>query len=304
MSVSLRIGSRGSALALAQANQVAGDITRARPDVSTDIDIIRTSGDRLKAADLAQLAGETKGLFVKEIEEALLKDRIDVAVHSLKDLPAEMAPGLCLGAVPRREDPRDALLCAEAGIKTLEQLPSGSTLATGSPRRRAQLLEVRPDLDIVGVRGNVDTRLRRLREGRFQALVLATAGLNRLGLSAHISSHLPVDVMTPAVGQGALGIQVRTDDSATAAVVSCLDDATTRVCVEAERWFLAQVGGGCQLPLGALAECGEDSDSFRAFWERPAGPDTRCQVSGPRGSVMDLARQAFGALSAPASGEV
>lgn len=297
MSLRIRIGTRGSALARAQAAQVAQLLVTAHPHVETHIEIIKTTGDQLKATALEQLAGETKGLFVKEIEEALLQHRVDLAVHSLKDLPGEMAPGLSLGAVPKREDPRDALIFAHPDMAALHDLPAGASVATGSPRRRAQLLEARPDLQVVGIRGNVGTRLRRLREGPLDALVLATAGLNRLNLADQIDHHLDPEVMTPAVGQGALGLQVRDDDSETKSLVSVLDHEPTRLCIEAERWLQAQMGGGCQLPLGAFATTSLEGDTFQAFWSDPGASPTRYSGRGPTGSLPDLSREALLRLS-------
>ncbi|MBV8457801.1 MAG: hydroxymethylbilane synthase [Acetobacteraceae bacterium] len=240
----LTIGSRGSALALWQANHVA-ELLNAR-SIETRIEIIKTTGDHLQTASLTQAGG--KGLFTKEIEQALLDRSIDIAVHSLKDLPTEMTPGLTLAAVPAREDPRDALIGA-----TLAALPRSARIGTSSSRRGAQLRYVRPDLVIEPVRGNVDTRLRKLKEGQYDAIVLAAAGLKRLGFDTEIAEILSPEQSCPAPGQGALGIQTRVGDAAEE-ICRELDDADTHAAVEAERTVLAGLGGGCQLPIGAFAE--------------------------------------------------
>jgi hydroxymethylbilane synthase len=240
----LKIGSRGSALALWQAHYVA-DRLRA-VGVDSAIEIIKTTGDRLQAADLVKAGG--KGLFTKEIEEALYARQVDVAVHSLKDLPTEHPPGLTVAAVPEREDPHDALV----GIK-LRLLPLAARVGTSSNRRAAQLRLLRPDLEILPVRGNVDTRLRKLREGQYDALVLAAAGLRRLGLEREIVELFSPEQICPAPGQGALAIQTRLDDKA-AEICSALNHAPTAYAVQCERTVLAALGGGCQLPIGAFAQ--------------------------------------------------
>jgi hydroxymethylbilane synthase len=240
---SLTIGSRGSQLALWQANYVAARLQAS--GVSTHIEIIRTTGDHLQTASLAQAGG--KGLFTKEIEDALLAGTIDLAVHSLKDLPTEMPPGLALAAIPERETPFDAL-CGS----TLAALPQGARVGTSSGRRAAQLLILRPDLQIHPIRGNVDTRLRKLKSGEFEAIVLAAAGLRRLGLEHEIAELFAPQQMCPAPGQGALGIQTRTSGDAFEAC-AILNHVSTELAVLCERTLLAGLGGGCQLPVGAFA---------------------------------------------------
>ena len=240
----LTIGSRGSALALWQANHVAALLNVI--SIETRIEIIKTTGDHLQTASLAQAGG--KGLFTKEIEQALLDGSVDIAVHSLKDLPTELQPGLTVAAVPEREDPRDALVG-----RTLDELPHGARVGTSSSRRAAQLRHLRPDLAIEPVRGNVDTRLRKLKEGQYDAIVLAAAGLKRLGLEQEIAQILAPDQIWPAPGQGALGIQTRANDPAEE-ICRALDHRDSRIAVEAERAVLAGLGGGCQLPVGAFAE--------------------------------------------------
>jgi len=196
-------------------------------------------------------AADGKGLFIKELEDALLAGTVDLAVHSMKDVPTEIPAGLAFPALPRREDPRDALIAR--GGATLKTLPRGARVGTSSLRRQAQLRHHRPDLVVVDVRGNVDTRLRKLADGEFDAIVLAAAGVNRLGLAGQVTQVLEADVMLPAVGQGAIGIETREADAETSRLVATLDDAHTRACVTAERALLHELQGGCQVPLGAWA---------------------------------------------------
>jgi hydroxymethylbilane synthase len=240
----LVIGSRGSQLALWQANWIAARL--AERGQKTRIEIIKTTGDRITDVPLAKVG--TKGLFTKEIEEALLDGRIDLAVHSLKDLPTEMPAGLTITAIPEREDPRDALV----GV-TLKNLTAGAKIGTSSLRRAAQLRAIRKDLRIESVRGNLDTRVRKLDEGQYEAIVLASAGLTRLGWAHRIAETLSPEVMCPAVGQGALAVETRTEGLAHD-ICGALDDVTTRAAVTAERAVLASLGGGCQVPIGAHAQ--------------------------------------------------
>ena len=240
----LTIGSRGSQLALWQARHVAGLLEQF--GTSTRIEIIKTTGDHLQTASLAQTGG--KGLFTKEIEDALMAGEIDVAVHSLKDLPTANTPGLTIAAIPEREDPRDAV----AG-KSLADLPHGARVGTSSGRRAAQLRLLRADLVIEPVRGNVDTRLRKLKEGQYDAILLASAGLRRLGLEREIAQILTPEEMCPAPGQGALAIQTRSQDAAHT-ICRALDHPPSYQAVTCERAALAALGGGCQLPFGAFAE--------------------------------------------------
>jgi len=239
----LVIASRGSQLALWQARWVQEQL--AQKGHESRIEIIKTTGDKITDVPLAQVGG--KGLFTKEIEEALLDGRADLAVHSLKDLPTELPAGLVLAAVPVREDPRDAIV----GRK-LADLPQGATVGTSSLRRAAQLRKRRPDLQIESIRGNLDTRLCKLDEGRYSAIVLAAAGLRRLGWADRIAELLPPDVMCSAVGQGALAIETR-ESGAGRDAVAALDHAETHAAVTAERGVLAALGGGCQVPIGAFA---------------------------------------------------
>ncbi|MFZ0339034.1 MAG: hydroxymethylbilane synthase [Terracidiphilus sp.] len=244
----LRIGSRGSQLALWQANHIAGLLRLQGHDV--EIEIIKTTGDRLQRVTFAQVGAMTglKGMFTKEIEEALAEGRIDLAVHSLKDLPTELPELFTLAATPVRVDPRDVFVSLKHA--NLAALPLGARVGTSSQRRRAQLKGLRSDLELVEFRGNVDTRLRKLGEGQVEAILLAAAGLDRLGRTDWVRERLSPEQFCPAAGQGALGIEARKDDAATIDAVSFLDHADTRFAVAVERAALAELGGGCQVPIG------------------------------------------------------
>jgi len=249
----LRIGSRGSQLALWQANHIEDALRSLGHTV--EIQIIKTTGDRLQDAAFRAAnpgAEDGKGIFIKEIEEALAAGAIDLAVHSLKDLPTELAPQFVLAAIPKRADARDVLVALDG--RTLADLPANARVGTTSPRRQTQLLALRNDLQFVAMRGNVDTRLRKLEEGQADALVLAAAGLERLGLTQWISERFAVNEVCPAPGQGALAIECRADDVATQAILKPLDDAPTRYAVTAERVALHALGGGCSVPIGIFCE--------------------------------------------------
>lgn len=243
------LGTRGSPLALWQSHHVADRLQRLHPGLEVELLIIRTEGDRVTDRPFGDMPG--RGFFVKEIEDALLEGRIDLAVHSLKDLPTEQPDRLSLAAVLTRHDPRDAVLSVEGW--RFSDIPEGTEVATGSPRRRSQLLHARPDLRMTLVRGNVDTRVRKLREGRFGAMILALAGVERLGIREVPARPIPVEVSLPAVGQGAVAVETRTDDAPTRRLVEPLTDPTTLVAVRAERAFLQRLGGGCLAPATAHA---------------------------------------------------
>src|SRR3984957_17858373 len=243
-----RIGSRGSQLALWQANHVS-DLLRGRGH-TVEIEIIKTTGDKITDVALAKVG--TKGMFTKEIEEALIENRIDLAVHSLKDLPTELAPDFDIAAITARADPRDAFCSVKfAGI---EAMPHHASVGSSSLRRQAQLKAIRPDLQVHALRGNVDTRLRKLEAGDYDAIILAAAGLNRLGKTELVRQIIPVDVMTPAAGQGALAIEIRKGDRATRELIAFLDDPVARATTTCERSLLSRLGGGCQVPIGALGQ--------------------------------------------------
>lgn len=262
---SLRIGSRGSQLALWQANHIASRLRERGHDVT--ITIIRTSGDKLTEAPITQVG--VKGMFTREIEEALAAGTVDLAVHSLKDLPTELGSRFELGAVTAREDPRDAFVSAR--YASIAGLPSGARVGTSSLRRQAQLRALRPDLEFIALRGNVDTRLRKLEEGQADAIILAAAGLNRLERMQLVRQILPVETMCPAAGQGALGIEIRAGDGATRECVAFLDHADSRRATDCERSLLIGLGGGCQVPIGAFARVQDGLLHLTAVVAHPNG---------------------------------
>ncbi|HEV2399192.1 MAG TPA: hydroxymethylbilane synthase [Candidatus Sulfotelmatobacter sp.] len=244
----LRIGSRGSQLALWQANHISG-LLRARGH-EVEIEIIHTTGDKITDVALAKVG--TKGMFTKEIEEALAAGKVDLAVHSLKDLPTELPRGFEIAAITERQDPRDAF-CSKK-YASIEELPDGARVGTSSLRRQAQLKAIRPDLDIHPLRGNVDTRLRKLEQGEYDAIILASAGLKRLGKTELIKQIIPAEIMCPAAGQGALGIEIRQGDAKARELLAFLNDPNARAATTCERALLNSLGGGCQVPIGAFAE--------------------------------------------------
>jgi hydroxymethylbilane synthase len=261
----LRIGSRGSQLALWQANHI-GALLRQRGHV-VEISIVKTTGDRATGVAFAKVGA--KGMFTKELEEALAEGRVDLAVHSLKDLPTELAAGFTLAAVPPRECPNDVLL--SPAYPSIAALPRGARVGTGSLRRQAQLRALRADLEIQPLRGNVDTRIRKLEAGEHDAIILAAAGLNRLGLAGAIREVIGADCICPAAGQGALAIEIRAGDGPTQACLEFLDDSDTRASTTCERALLEALGGGCQVPIGAFAERKDGRLTLQAVVARPDG---------------------------------
>jgi len=243
----LKIGTRGSRLALAQSEWIREQVETRYTGIRVELVRIRTKGDKILDSPLSKIGG--KGLFVKEIEDALLRRDVDMAVHSIKDVPAELPDGLHLYVFPEREDPRDALI--SINNNTIMELPERAKVGTSSLRRSAQLLQVRPDLDVVPLRGNVDTRLQRLESGEIHAVILAAAGLRRLGLSAKISHIIPSEQILPAIGQGALGIELRRGDHEVVTLLNFLNHEPTEITVRAERAFLKELEGGCQVPIAA-----------------------------------------------------
>jgi hydroxymethylbilane synthase len=244
------IATRGSMLALWQAEWIKSQLKELDSDLAIELKKIKTTGDKILDVPLAQVGG--KGLFVKEIEEALLDRSADLAVHSMKDVPTELPEGLHLSAITKREDARDALIARE-GISSIKDLPQGAHVGTSSLRRICQLMSVRPDLKITQLRGNVDTRIRKLDEGQFDAIILATAGVKRLGYTERITEKIPIDISLPAIAQGAVGIECRVDDEFTNELVKKLNHPDTSVCVTAERAFLTKLEGGCQVPIAGYA---------------------------------------------------
>ena len=287
----LRIGSRGSQLALWQANHVAALLREQGHTV--EIEVIKTTGDKITSVALAKVG--TKGMFTKEIEEALHDHRVDLAVHSLKDVPTELEHEFELAAIMKREDPRDAFISVK--FSGLDDLPHGAKVGTSSLRRQCQLKAVRPDLEIFPLRGNVDTRIRKLETGEYDAIILAAAGVRRLGLETHVRSRIPADIMCPAVGQGALAIEIRRSDQQAKTLLAFLNDADTHAAIECERALLGSLGGGCQVPIGAYAEKRGERLHLRAMVGRPDGSEIlREQKEGSDGVKLgrDVAQALLG----------
>jgi hydroxymethylbilane synthase len=283
----LRIGTRGSLLAKWQAEFVRKQIFQTS-GIEGEIIIIKTTGDKIQQSALSQIGG--KGIFIKELEDALLDESIDIAVHSVKDIPTEIPPGMSFPAICRREDVRDCLVSGNGA--TLASLRQGARVGTGSLRRQAQLRHARPDLDVRDLRGNVDTRLRKVESGEYDAVMLAKAGLDRLGWTHRISETLSPDVCMPAVGQGALGIECRASDEETSAALDKLNDAETRSAIVAERSLLSFLQGGCQVPLGAWARiegnelvldaCVCSIDGLQYVKQRATAPPEQARALGER----------------------
>jgi hydroxymethylbilane synthase len=278
----ITIGTRGSALALVQTEQIVALVQQAHPDCRCAIQHISTQGDRVLDRSLTAIGG--KGVFVKEIEEALLEHRIDLAVHSFKDLPTQQPAGLIVGAISERADPCDVLV-AHDGM-TLADLPHGARLGTSSLRRSVQVHALRPDLQLADVRGNVNTRLRKLDEGQYDAIILAAAGLGRLGLGDRATQRFDPALFLPAPGQGALALEMRQDDDEVRELVSALDHPPTRAAALAERAFLSGLGGGCDLPIGAYARPGE-ADRLLLRGMRSEVDGSNLQYAELQGSATD-----------------
>ncbi|HEY5700752.1 MAG TPA: hydroxymethylbilane synthase [Gammaproteobacteria bacterium] len=284
----LRIATRKSPLALCQAEMVAERLRAIHPGLTVSLVPMSTQGDKLLDAPLAKVGG--KGLFIKELERALLDDRADIAVHSVKDVTVDFPDGLHMPVICRRADPRDALVSAR--FPSLDALPAGATVGTSSLRRRCQLLSLRPDLRVLDLRGGVNTRLRKLDNGEFDALLLACAGLSRLGLDSRIVEAIPANIILPAIGQGALGLESRLGDAEVDTLIAPLNDEPTATCVGAERAMNAALGGGCQVPvaghavlegdrvaLNGLVASVDGSEVIRAFNSAPAGDSNALGVS-------------------------
>lgn len=288
----LRFATRPSKLARWQTNHVIQLLQSAWDELVCTEVVISTQGDCVIDKPLPEIGG--KGLFTHELEQALLRKKVDAAVHSLKDLPTEDVPGLVVGVIPRRADARDVLICP-AGL-AIDDLPQGAVVGTSSTRRRAQLLAYRPDLRVNSIRGNVDTRLRKVREGQYDAIVLASAGVTRLGMQEYITEYFPIDIMLPAPGQGALAVQCRADDTKTLQLLNALDHPPSRMAVSAERSFLAGMGGGCSLPVGALAKVQREEIDMQVVVAAPGGEQV-IRLSGtdrdPYVLGKDLAQKAL-----------
>ncbi len=295
----LRIGTRGSALALAQAREVQRLLIAAHGFEESELEIvtIRTTGDRIQDRPLSEAGG--KGLFTKEIEEGLLDRSIDLAVHSMKDMPTVLPEGLTIAAMLPREDVRDAFISAKWPL--IDALPQGAVVGSSSLRRQAQLRRMRPDLQLVNYRGNVETRLRKLTEGAVDATLLAVAGLKRLGLADRITAAIPDDVMLPAVAQGAIGVECRFDDDDTSSLLASLSDAATSLCVTAERAFLARLEGSCRTPIAGLGRLDGGTFSFRGEILTPDGREHHATSrKGAPAAAVQLATEAAEELLAQA----
>jgi len=279
--MNIKIGTRGSKLALIQANLVADKLKKEMREVNIDICIIKTSGDIMQDVSLLKIGG--KGVFVKEIEDALLADKIDLAVHSMKDVPIEIPSGLIFAAVLPREDVRDVLV--SKGNRKIEQMRKGAKIGTGSMRRAAQLLAMLPDMEIVPLRGNLDTRLKKIETENLDGVIVAAAGVKRMGLTGKVTQYLPVEIMLPAVGQGALGLEIRDNDNRLKAILARINHAPTGAEISAERSFLHHLGGGCLLPIAALGLLESDKLSLEGLVTAPNGASViRDKV---RGAITD-----------------
>jgi len=286
------IGSRASKLAMAQAMYVADELKKLYPASDFEIRAFKTTGDNIPDVALSKIGD--KGLFTKEIEEALLRKEADLAVHSMKDLPTELSKGLSIAAVTKREDPRDVLASRES--YTIKTLPKNSRVGTSSLRRRAQLLHARPDLEVLDLRGNLDTRVRKLNEGLYDAIIIAYAGIKRLGLAINISA-IPVDEMIPQAGQGALGIEIRKGAGDVDGMVKALDHADSHLTVDAERALLSILEGGCQVPIGAYAEINGESVSLKAgVFSLDGKSAVRDEIAGNKKDAAALGRELAGKI--------
>lgn len=292
MTKKLIFATRPSALARWQTKHIIQVLQITRPDLDCQEVIITTKGDQVIDQPLPEIGG--KGLFTHELEQALRDGRVDAAVHSLKDLPTEDAPGLTIAAITERDDVRDVWICSAGHI--LDEIPAEAVVGTSSTRRKAQLLAYRPDLQIKAIRGNVDTRIRRAQEGQYDAIILAAAGVIRLDKVEHITQYLPLEIMLPAPGQGALAVQCRADDSETLSTLEILDHKPTRLAVTAERAYLEALGGGCSLPVGALATVDEQTITLQGIVAAPDGSQMISQTeygSDPRALGFTLAQEAL-----------
>ena len=278
----LRIGTRASQLALWQANWVKSELEKRYPDTEVTLTKIKTQGDKILDVPLAMVGG--KGLFVKEIEEAMLRDEIEFAVHSMKDVPTIFPEGLALRCITKREDCRD-IVVLRPGFKSWKDLPQGARIGTSALRRKAQLLHLRPDLQMVDIRGNVETRIRKLTEDNLDAVILAAAGMHRLGFSGQIGEYLPVYVSIPAIGQGALGIESRIHDDETNHLIDFFNHSETDWAVRAERAFLKRLEGGCQVPIACHGTVDGETLSLTGFVSDCEG--VRCLKKTSTGSVHD-----------------
>lgn len=291
----IRIGTRGSMLALQQSGMIKAVLESLWPGISVELKVIKTTGDKITDVPLAKVGG--KGLFVKEIEDALLDGTVDMAVHSMKDVPALLPEGLHIGAVPEREDPRDALILRSGS--TIEDLPPGAVIGTSSLRRAAQILKLRPDFEIRTLRGNLDTRLRKLTDGQYDAIILASAGLRRMGWEDRITLLLDPSIFLPAIGQGALGIESRIGDERVRRILEPLNHPETASAVAAERSLLKELEGGCQVPIGGYASVSGDTIELAGLVASIDGRKVfKAKLAGTVGNAVELGKSVAAELLA------
>lgn len=286
------VGSRGSKLALTQTNWVIDQLKKHNPEVNFEVKIIKTKGDLVQHLSLDKIGD--KGLFVKEIEQQLIDKEIDIAVHSMKDMPSSLPNGLKFASIPKREDPRDVLVLKE-GYNCIDDLPKGAKIGTGSKRRKYQLLKHRPDLEIVPIRGNIDTRIRKIKDENLDGVVLAAAGILRASMSDRISYYIPTDIMVPAPAQGALAIEIRDNDLEVENLINCLKDEETEIQVAAERGFLDGVNGSCHIPMGAYCKIEGDKIKLTGLFGDEEGhkliiKELEGNVKFPRETGLELAK--------------
>lgn len=282
------VGTRGSKLALVQTNWVVEELKKANPGVEFEIKVIKTKGDLVTNLPLHKIGD--KGLFTKEIEQQLLDKEIDLAIHSMKDMPSTLPEGLKFANVPKRQDPRDVLVLKD-GYKGIDDLPKGAKIGTGSKRRTYQLLKYRPDLEIIPIRGNIDTRIKKIEDENLHGVVLAAAGLIRAGLEECISYYIPTDIMVPAPAQGALAIEIRENDSVIEEIVSHIKDEMTEIQVAAERGFLTGVNGSCHVPMGAYCDIKDDSIILTGLYGDEDG--NKLIIKSLEGKVKDASKLGF-----------
>ena len=296
----LKVGSRGSALALIQDHVVIAKLKENSPALNFEVDTVRTRGD---ADQTSRLAGMGLGIFVKELEQELLNGKLDIAVHSLKDMPTQLADGLVLGAVLSREDPRDVLVSRDGS--PLDELSPGTKVGTSSPRRAAQLKKYAPQVEVVSIRGNVETRLRKAQGEEADGAILAAAGMIRLGLQDQITEYLSITQFVPPPGQGILAVEAREDDHHMLALLAAIDDPDTRLEATAERAFLAELGGGCSVPVGAYAQCTGGDMLMTIFMStEDGGNSVTTQVKGPKEDALGIASAAYQALEREGGAEL
>lgn len=282
------VGTRGSKLALVQTNWVVDELKKANPGIEFEVKVIKTKGDLITHLPLHKIGD--KGLFTKEIEQQLLDKEIDLAIHSMKDMPSVLPEGLKFANIPKRQDPRDVLVLKE-GYNCIDDLPKGAKIGTGSKRRTYQLLKYRPDLEIIPIRGNIDTRIRKIEDENLDGIVLAAAGLIRAGLEKHISYFIPTDIMVPAPAQGALAIEIRENDSFIEDIVSHIKDEITEIQVLAERGFLTGVNGSCHVPMGAYCEINNDNLTLTGLYGDENG--NKLVIKSLEGKLEDASKLGF-----------